>query len=151
MCQEVTLCLNTTFLSCSYVTPHFNINPILHSVWTETNSSKSKRWCCPLSSWVGNLQSLHFHRVLYILVKYDIVTTVFGKMIDLVTVDNTLVICVLECYCYFFSSHYNVCAIRTKSFVSAIYVYSIVAHCPFHTRFNFSPKKNLYMTLPYNY
>ena len=141
MCQEVTLCLNTTFLSCSYVTLHFNINPTLHSVWTETNSSKSKWWCCPLSSWVGNLQSLHFHRGLYILVKYDIVTTVVGKMIDLVTVDNALVICVQECYCYFFSSYYNAFAIRTKSFVSAIYVYSIADHCPFHTRFNFYQRK----------
>ena len=112
------------------------------------NLSDDDVLCHP--EWV-NLQSSHFHKGLYILVKYDIITPVFGKIIDLVTVDNTLIICVLEYYGHFFSSHYNAFAIRTKGVVSAIYVYSIADHRPFHARFNFSPEKHLYITLPYYY
>ena len=100
--------------------------------------------------WV-NLQSSHFHKGLYILVKYDIMTPVFGKIIDLVTIDNILIICVLEYYGHFFSSHYNAFAIKTKGVVSAIYVSSLADHRPFHARFNFSSEKNLYITLPYYY
>ena len=100
--------------------------------------------------WV-NLQSSHFHKGLYILVKYDIMTPVFGKIIDLVTIDNILIICVLKYYGHFFSSHYNAFAIKTKGVVSAIYVYSLADHRPFHARFNFSSEKNLYITLPYYY
>ena len=76
-------------------------------------------------------------------------TPVFGKIINLVTVDNTLIICVIEYDGHFFSSHYNAFAIRTKGVVSAIYVYFLVDHYPLHVRFNFSPVKNLHITYYY--
>ena len=57
----------------------------------------------------------------YLRVSCDIILPVLGKIIDLVTIDNTLIICVLECFGHFFNSHYvyNAFGIRTKGVVSA--------------------------------
>lgn len=46
---------------------------------------------CP-PTWV-NLQSSHFCKGLYVLVKYDTMHQVFGKIIDLITVEQTYNLC----------------------------------------------------------
>ena len=53
-------------------------------------------------SWV-HFQSSHFYKGLYVLVKYDTMHPVFGKIIDIVTVEDTITICVIEYYGDIFS------------------------------------------------
>ena len=71
--------------------------------------------------WV-DLQSSHFCKGLYILIKYDSMHPVFGKIIDLVTIETTLIICVVEYYGDVFSPHYNAFIIKSRGVVSAINV-----------------------------
>ena len=100
-------------------------------------------------NWV-TLQSSHFCKGLYVLVKYDTMRPVFGKIIDLVTVEDTLILCVTEYYGSFFSSHYNAFIIKCRGVVSAINVHSLTDHRPFYARSSFSSlHKDLYITLPY--
>lgn len=100
-------------------------------------------------NWV-NLQSSHFYKGLYVLVKYDDMNPTFGKIIDLITIEGVLIICVIE-YCGdVFISHYNAFRIKSRGIVSAINVYSLSDHRPFYARSSFSSSdNNLYITLPY--
>ena len=50
-------------------------------------------------SWV-NLQSSHFCKGLYVLLKYDTMHPVFGKITDLVIINHTLIISVIEYFLF---------------------------------------------------
>lgn len=101
--------------------------------------------------WV-KLQSSHFCKGLYILLKYDTMHPVFGKIIDLVIFNDNLIICIAEYYGDIFCSHYNAFTIKTKGVVSAFDVHSLADHRPFYARQNFCPSdQSLYITLPYYY
>lgn len=98
----------------------------------------------------ANLQSSHFRKGLYILLKHDIMHPVFGKIIDLVTVSNFLVICFVEYYGDIFYSHYNAYIIKSRGVISAMNVFSLADHRPFYARHSFcSSDQSLYITLPY--
>lgn len=102
-------------------------------------------------TWV-NLQSSHFCKGLYVLVKYDTMHPVFGKIIDLITVEETLIICVIKYFGDTFCSHYNAFVIKSKGVVSAINVHALADHRPFYARASFSlSDEALYITLPYYY
>ena len=100
-------------------------------------------------NWV-KLQSSRFTKGLYILVKYDTVMPVFGKIVDLVTIENTLFVCVLQ-YCgEIFCSHYNAFIIKSRNVFSTHIVNSLNNHRPFLSRSSFSSTdKDLYITMPY--
>ena len=98
------------------------------------------------------LQSSHFHKGLYVLVKYDTMHPVFGKIIDLVTIEDTLIICMVEYRGDIFCSHYNAFIIKSKGVVSAFNVHCLADHRPFYARTSFSSSDEaLYITLPYYY
>ena len=100
-------------------------------------------------SWV-HFQSSHIYKGLYILVKYDTMHPVFGKIIDIVTVEDTVTICVIEYYGDILSSHYNAFIIKSRGVVSAISMHSLADHRPFCAQSTFSLLDNdLYITLPY--
>lgn len=99
-----------------------------------------------------NLQSSHFCKGLYVLLKYDTMHPVFGKITDLLLINHTLIICVIEYYGHTFYSHYNAFMIKFRGVVSAVNVHSLVDHRPLHARSSFvSSDMNLYITLPYFY
>ena len=100
----------------------------------------------------ADIQSSHFCYGLYVLLTYDIMHPVFGKIIDLVTVNNILIICVLEYFGEVYCSHINAYVIKSKGVISAIDVYSLTDHRPFYARHTFSSSDlSLYVTLPYFY
>ena len=98
----------------------------------------------------AKLQSSRFYKGLYVLLKYDIITPVFGKIVDLVVIDNTLLLCVSHFYGELFSSHYNAFIIKTKGVISAIDVCSLDDHRPFYAKTSFSSSEYQYVVLPYN-
>lgn len=101
--------------------------------------------------WV-ELQSSHFCKGVYVLLQYDTMNPVFGKIIDIVNVDNHVIICVNEYYGDIFCSHYNAFVLKAKGVISAYDVHSLVDHRPFYARHSFcASDKSLYITLPYYY
>ena len=84
------------------------------------------------------------------LVKYDSMHPAFGKIIDLVAIEDTHIICVVEYYGDTFTSHYNAFIIKSRGIVSAINVHSLADHRSFYARSSFSSSDNyLDITLPY--
>ena len=74
---------------------------------------------------------------------------VFGKIIDLVTMEDTLIICIVEYYGDTFSSHYNAFIIKSRGIVSVINMHSLADHRLFYAPSSFtSSDKELYITLP---
>lgn len=94
------------------------------------------------SSWV-NLQSSHLCTGVYVLLNYNLMKPVFGKVIDIVTVEQTVVLCVLKYYGCIPCSQYcyeigNCCAIV------AVSAHVLADHRPLHARSTFvSPDKSL--------
>ena len=82
-------------------------------------------------SWV-NLQSSHFCKGLYVLLEYDTMHSVFGKITDLVIINHTLIVCVIEYYGHTFSSHYNAFMIKSRGVVSAVNVHFLADHRSFY-------------------
>lgn len=102
--------------------------------------------------WV-KLQGSRFVKGLYILIKFNTVNPVFGKIVDLVTLNqDTLFISVLEYVGKAFCPHYKAFLIKSKSVISAHDVNSLTDHRPFYARSLFSSTNNeYYISLPYYY
>ena len=98
--------------------------------------------------WV-KLQSSHFYKSLYVLLEFDIMNPIFGKIIELVTITDTLIICVLHYYGELFCPHYNTFIIHSKGVISAIDVYSLADHRPFYAHFSSSSSDESLYILPY--
>ena len=72
---------------------------------------------------------------------------VFGKITDLVIINHTLIVCVIEYYGHTFSSHYNAFMIKSRGL--AVNVHFLADHRSFHARSSFaSSDMNFYITLP---
>ncbi len=87
-------------------------------------------------SWVDMLSS-HLCKGVYVLTEFDIVVPVFGKIIDIVTVDSTVVLCVQKYYGHTFHTHYNSYEISTRGGVVAVSVCSLADHRPLRTKTTF--------------
>ena len=84
-----------------------------------------------------NLQSSPFCKGLYVLLKYDTMHPVFGKITDLVIINHTLIVCVIEYYGHTFSSHYNAFMIKSRGVVSAVNVHFLADHRSFPCKIHF--------------
>ena len=67
-------------------------------------------------NWV-QLQSSRLCKEVYVLLHYDLVKPVFGKLIDIVAVEQTVVLCVQEYYGHVFHAHYNTYEINTHGVI----------------------------------
>lgn len=102
-------------------------------------------------SWV-NLQSSHLCKGVYVLLNYNLMRPVFGKVIDIVTIEQTVVLCVLKYYGHTFHAHYNCYEIGNCGAIVAVSAHVLADHRPLHARTTFvSSDKSLYIVLPYIY
>lgn len=102
-------------------------------------------------NWV-HLQSSYLCKGVYVLLHHDLMRPVFGKVIDIVVVEQTVVLCVHEYYGHIFNAHYNSYEINTHGAFMAVNVHALTDHRPLHARPSFVPSdKSLYITLPYIY
>lgn len=81
-----------------------------------------------------NLQSSHFCNGVYVLLKYDSMHPLFGIVVDVHVVQDTLVI---QYHGENFSSHYNAFFIKTRGVVTAFRVHSLADHCLLYARSSF--------------
>ena len=149
LCHKV---LSNTHL----LTPILNVSPIgvSNSLSTEEDYIQCKMIrvliCCLIvkhPSW-AKVQSSSFKRGPFVLLKYDLYEPVFGKIIDLVMHEDTLLICIEEYHSSFFCSQYNsfaifgtgvFCALDVNSLVdlfmlgTALYLMTNLCIFPYHT------------------
>lgn len=98
------------------------------------------------------VQSSRLRMGVYVLIQYDDVRPVFGKIVDIVCVENTVVLCVLECYGHIFNCHYNCFSITHHGVLKAVHIDSLQDYRPLQARRNFVVNdKSLYIMLPYTY
>lgn len=98
------------------------------------------------------LQSSRLCMGVYILLKYDDITPVFGKIVDIVCFNDTVVLCVQEYYGHTFNTHYNCFSISHHGILKAVHLDNLSDHRPLHARRNFvRSDKSLYIMLPYTY
>ena len=99
-----------------------------------------------------NLQSLRLCQGVYVLLQYDDVRPLFGKIIDIVCIEETVVLCVQEYYGRIFNSHYNCFSITHYGVFRAVHIGTLQDHQPLQARKSFVvTDKSLYIMLPYNY
>lgn len=102
-------------------------------------------------NWI-NIQSSHLCKGVFVLLHYDLVRPVFGKVLDVVTVEQSIMLCVQEYYGYTFHGHYNAYEIKATGTVMAVSLHALTDHRPLHARTTFvSTDKSLYISLPYLY
>ena len=98
------------------------------------------------------LQSSKLHMGVYIMIQHDDVRPVFGKIVDIVCLEDTVVLCVHEYYGHIFNSHYNCFSITHRGALKAVHLDSLQDYRPLHARRSFVvTDKLLYIMLPYTY
>ena len=99
-----------------------------------------------------NLQSSRLCQGVYVLFQYDDVRPLFGKIIDIVCIEETVVLCVQEYYGRIFNSHYNCFSITHHGVLRAVHIGTLHDHWPLQARKSFVvTDKSLYIMLPYIY
>lgn len=89
---------------------------------------------------------------MFVILHYDLVRPVFGKVMDLAMIGQTIILCVQEYYGHLFHNHYNAYEIKAAGTVVAINLHELTDHRPLHAQQTFiSADKSLYITLPYLY
>lgn len=102
-------------------------------------------------SWV-DIQSSHLCNGVYVLLEYDLVRPTFGKISDIATFDNTVVLCVQKYYGNVYHAHYCSYEICTLGVLIAVSMDILADHRPLHAKTTFlSSDKARYITLPYMY
>ena len=102
-------------------------------------------------SWV-NLQNSHFCKGVFILLSFDIVRPQFGKIFDIITCNEIVLLCVQVFYGSMFCAHYNSYVIKSNGNVSVVPVHALVDHRPLRARESFvASDRTLYLSLPYYY
>ena len=56
--------------------------------------------------WIS-LQSARLHHGAFVVLDYDLIRPIFGKILDIACIAETYVLCVLEFYGNLYNSHYN--------------------------------------------
>lgn len=102
-------------------------------------------------NWV-KIQSSHFREGAFVMLRYDEFSPLFGKIIDVITIDSRVILSVQEYYGKVFVSHFNAFVIKSRGVVSAICVDSLPDHRTFSVKNTFIPSDNVqYITMPYYY
>ena len=102
-------------------------------------------------NWV-KIQSSEFCIGVFVMLKYDNMNPLFGKIIDVVTIGSTVILCVQEYYGEVFVSHFNAFVINTRGVISVVCVDSLADHRTFFVKKNIIPSDNTqYVTMPYYY
>ena len=100
----------------------------------------------------ANSQRPRLCQGVYVLLQYDDVRPLFGKIIDIVCIEETVVLCVQEYYGRIFNSHYNCFSITHYGVFRAVHIGTLQDHRPLQARKSFVvTDKSLYIMLPYNY
>ena len=101
--------------------------------------------------WVQT-QASRFCKELFVLIEYDSMDPIFGKITDIATVEDSVVISVIHYFAQSFFPHFNAFIVQSKGHVSAVDINCLADHRPFYSHFNFSSDDHqLYITLPYYY
>ena len=87
-------------------------------------------------NWI-NIQSSHLCKGVFVLLHYDVVRSVFGKVLDIATVEQTIILCVQECYGHIFHDHYNAYEIKATGTVVAVNLRVLTDHRPLRARATF--------------
>ena len=85
---------------------------------------------------------------MYVLLDFDLVKPIFGKVIELMTFEQTVLVCVQEYYGHIFHAHYNSYELNTHGSLIAVNAHALADHRPLLARSSFV-SKSLYITLPY--
>lgn len=101
--------------------------------------------------WV-KVQSSKYTKGLFVLIKFDPISPVFGKVMDVIVVDNTVILSLQKHKRLFFDSHYNAFVVRSTRELVAIEQHSLEWHNVIHPRSTFVTSDiQCYVTLPYLY
>ena len=99
--------------------------------------------------WV-TLQSSKFCNGVFVMLKNDTMTPLFGKVFDIVIVCEKILLCVQQYHGSLFQAHYNSFEISTRGTTSAVFVDQLDGYRPLHsTRTFVTSDTSLYITLPY--
>ena len=100
--------------------------------------------------WV-TLQSSKLCSGVFVLLKNDDMTPLFGKVLDVILIVGDIVLlCVQHYYGSLFHAHYHSFEISTRGTISAVFVDELEDHRPVHSTSTFvTSDRSLYITLPY--
>lgn len=101
--------------------------------------------------WV-KVQSTKYTNGVFILITHDLISPVFGKVVDIIVVNSTIILTVQKHESMFFDSHYNAYVVRPTGHLIAVQQHTLEWHNAFHQQSTFaSSDVQCYITLPYIY
>ena len=99
--------------------------------------------------WI-HLQSSRLCHGVYVVLNYDVIKPVFGKVVDIALVGEIVILCVLEFYGQYFNSHYNAFEVTHQGVYKAVSIDTLFDHRPVCAKHSFLVRDNsLYISLPY--
>ena len=91
---------------------------------------------CTNPEWARLLSSC-FRKGVFVRLEYDVMSPVFGEIINLITVENVLILCVLQLSSQLYVPHFNAFIVKNRGNQSAIDIYSLPDHRPFYANLNY--------------
>ena len=101
--------------------------------------------------WV-KVQSTKYTNGLFLLLKYDLISPVYGKIMDIMLVDNTAILSLQKYRTLYFDPHFNAFVVLSIPEKIAIEQHRLEYHYVIHPRTTFvSSDSQCYVTLPFIY
>ena len=144
------------------LTPSVSFSPkyVSHALLSEDDCIQAEFLnlipCLSLESEIKHLkwvqvQSSTLRKGTFLLIKYDVDSPVFGKVIDNLSFNSTVVLYVQEYSGELFFSYYNAFLIKSHGEFHAVNMETLKDHRPIAVRTSFASSTDLYAVMPYYY
>ena len=101
-------------------------------------------------NWV-KVQSTKYAKGAYVIIKYDPIDPVFGKIVDILLIDETIILSLEKFVSQYFYPHYNAFVVRSCGELLALPQHRLEYHKVLYGRTSFRYDLKCYVTLPHLY